>query len=219
MLDTIKIKIKIYMENSNTLPKHLHDVLIGLMLGDGYLYKTSQTSNSRFEMSFGTDRVSFAEWVANLFKDYSNTGIIKIYYKKGTPFSKFNYRFKTKTLPLFNDYHDLFYVKNNVTLKYKKVVHSNINSLMNPVVLAYLLMSDGNFDKSRNRIRIYTNSYSKVEVERLAKSIQSNLDIYVGVMHDRKDQWILTIGALQLDKLRDIVKSHFEPSMLYRIGI
>lgn len=104
-------------------------------------------------------------------------------------------------------------------MKYKKLVPSNINSLMNPVVLAYLIMSDGNFDKSRNRIRIYTNSYSKVEVERLAKSIQSNLDIYVGVMHDRKDQWILTIGALQLDKLRDIVKSHFEPSMLYRIGI
>lgn len=34
-------------------------------------------------------------------------------------------------------------------------------------------------------------------------------------MHDRKDQWILTIGALQLDKLRDIVKPHFESSMLY----
>lgn len=81
MLDTIKIKILNYMENSNTLPKYLHDVLIGLMLGDGYLYKTSQTSNSRFEMSFGTDRVSFAEWVGNLFKDYSSTGIIKVYYK------------------------------------------------------------------------------------------------------------------------------------------
>ena len=111
-----------------------------------------------------------------------------------------------------------FIKKNNITWKYKKVVPSNIKSLMNPVVLAYLIMSDRNFDKSRNRVRIYTNSYSKVEVERLAKSIQSNLDIYVGVLHDRKDQWILTIGALQLSKLRDIVKPHFDPSMLYRIG-
>lgn len=145
-------KIINFMENNNTLPKYLHDVLIGLMLGDGYLYKTSQTSNSRFEMSFGTDRVKFAEWVANLFKDYSNTGIIKFIYKN----PKFNYRFKTRTLPIFNSYHDLFYQQNNVTLKYKKVVPSNINSLMNPVVLAYLIMSDGNFDKSRNRVRIYT---------------------------------------------------------------
>ena len=219
MLDTIKIKIPNYMENSNTLPKYLHDVLIGLMLGDGYLYKTSQTSNSRFEMSFGTDRVSFAEWVGNLFKDYSSTGIIKVYYKKGTPFSKFNYRFKTKTLPIFNFYHDLFYIKNEVTLKYKKLVPSNINSLMNPVVLAYLIMSDGNLDKGSNRVRIYTNSYTKVEVERLASAINMILKIYVGVLHDRKDQWILTIGAKQLKLLRETVISHFDSSMLYRIGL
>jgi hypothetical protein len=59
---------------------------------------------------------------------------------------------------------------------------------MNSTVLAYLIMSDGNFDKSRNRIRIYTNSYSKLEVTKLAESINSNLNIYVGVLHDRKDQ-------------------------------
>jgi LAGLIDADG DNA endonuclease family len=70
----------------------------------------------------------------------------------------------------------------------KKIVPSNIKILMNPIVLAYLIMTDGNFDKSRNRIRIYTNSYSKLEVERLAKSINFKLNIYVGVLHDRKDQ-------------------------------
>jgi hypothetical protein len=30
------------------------------MLGDGHIYKSSPTSNSRFEMSFGKDRISFA---------------------------------------------------------------------------------------------------------------------------------------------------------------
>ena len=111
MLDTIKIKIPKLMENNNTLPKYLHDVLIGLMLGDGYLYKTSQTSNSRFEMSFGKDRINFAKWVGNLFKDYSNTGVKPIFYNKSLLFPKFNYRFKTRTLPIFNYYHDLFYKK------------------------------------------------------------------------------------------------------------
>lgn len=112
-------------------------------------------------------------------------------------------------MSIFNYYHDLFYKKDNTTWKYRKIVPSNIKSLMNPIVLAYLIMTDGNFDKSRNRIRIYTNSYSKLEVEKLAKSIELKLDIYVGVLHDRKDQWILTIGAQQLDKLRSLVKPHF----------
>lgn len=224
------------MKNNNILPQNLHNILIGLMLGDGHIYKSSPTSNSRFEISFGKDRDLFAAWVVDLFGDYSNSGLKTIYYDKsllskemneiieilenGSKFSStsFGYRFKTKSLPIFNYYHDLFYKKDNLTWKYKKVVPSNIKSLMNSTVLAYLVMTDGNFDKSRNRIRIYTNSYSKMEVKRLARSIQLKLDIYVGVLHDRKDQWILTIGAQQLERLRYLVKPHFEPSMLYRLG-
>jgi hypothetical protein len=51
-------------------------------------------------------------------------------------------------------------------------------------------MGDGNFDKGRNRVRIYTNSFIKQEVEEqeLALSINNNLGIYTGVLHDRNDQ-------------------------------
>ena len=90
---------------------------------------------------------------------------------------------------------------------------------MNPIVLSYLIMTDGNFDKSRNRIRIYTNSYTKTEVENLAKSINNKINIYAGVLHDRNDQWIITIGAKYLDLLRDTTSKYFHNSMLYRIGL
>ena len=99
-----------------------------------------------------------------------------------------NYRLKTKTLPLFNIYHTIFYIFNSDTNKFVKVVPNDIENLMNPIVLAYLIMSDGNYDKLRKRVRIYTNSYSKQDVENLGKSINNNLGIYVGVLHDRKDQ-------------------------------
>jgi hypothetical protein len=194
--------------NTNFLPENLHSILIGLMLGDGHIYKTSPTSNSRFEISFGKDRASFADWIGGLFKEYSNTGIIVI--PVGSFFRlKFNFRFKTLTLPIFNYYHNIFYEANNESWKYKKIVPYNILDLMDSTVLAYLIMTDGYFDKSRNRVRIYTNSYTKADVERLALAINTNLDIYVGVLHDRKDQWILTIGAKQLNLLRKIVSPHF----------
>jgi hypothetical protein len=38
-------------------------------------------------------------------------------------------------------------------------------------------------------------------------------------LHDRKDQWIITIGAKQLELLRKIVNPYFHSSMLYRIGL
>ena len=59
---------------------------------------------------------------------------------------------------------------------------------MDPIVLAFLIMSDGNFDKGRTRVRIYTNCFTKYEVEELALAINNNLGIYTGVLKDRKDQ-------------------------------
>ena len=59
---------------------------------------------------------------------------------------------------------------------------------MDPVVLAYLIKSYGNFDKGRKRVRIYTNCFKKQEVEELASAINKNLGISTGVLQDRKDQ-------------------------------
>ena len=207
------------MKNNNILPQNLHDILIGIMLGDGHIYKSSPTSNSRFEISFGKDRENFAIWISDLFEDYSNSGINTIYYDKSFFNTSFGYRFKTKSLSIFNSYHDLFYKKDNITWKYHKIVPSNIKSLMNPIVLAYLIMGDGNYDKGRNRVRIYTNSFLKQDVEKLSLSINNNLGIYTGVLYDRNDQWILTIGAKNLELLRNTVRGYFHSTMLYRIGL
>lgn len=90
---------------------------------------------------------------------------------------------------------------------------------MSPVVLAFLIMGDGNFDTSRNRVRIYTNSFTHSDCLLLAQAIEAKCDIKTSVMYDRKDQYILTIGATQLPKLRALVLDHIHPKMNYRIGL
>jgi hypothetical protein len=178
------------MKENNYLPENLHSILIGLMLGDAGIYKSSPTSNSRLEMSFGTKYKQYAKSIEHLFIDYIKNPIKQVEVKAVLPKNKIyiNYRLKTKTLPLFNVYHDMFYIFNVDKAKAFKVVPKDIENLMNPVVLAYLIMSDGNYDKLRKRVRIYTNSYSKEDVVKLGKSINDNLGIYVGVLHDRKNQ-------------------------------
>jgi hypothetical protein len=84
----INTKVKIFPEN-------LHSILIGLMLGDGHIYKTSITSNSRFEMSFGKDRYLFAHSLSELFSDVLNIGVRPIVMRSSTFFNKkYNYRLK-----------------------------------------------------------------------------------------------------------------------------
>lgn len=58
------------------------------------------------------------------------------------------------------------------------MVPNNIAELLTPVALAYLIMADGNYDARRNRVRIYTNSFSKEEVTLLATAIQLKFGLY-----------------------------------------
>jgi hypothetical protein len=217
-------KGRYYTKNNINLPLSLSDlgnlnyIFIGIMLGDGSLYRSSPTANVRFEMSLGQNYEEFALELGELFKDYMNNPV-KSLEIKGKTKSYINFRLKTKSLPVFVPYYDMFYLFNKDLNKFVKIVPINIEDLMNPIVLAYLIMTDGNFDKGRNRVRIYTNSYSKEEVESLASSINNNLGIYTGVLHDRNNQFILTIGAKYLDLLRKTVSNHFHTSMLYRIGL
>jgi hypothetical protein len=195
-------------------------------------------------MSLGQKYEDFSLFLGNLFKEYMSNPVkaLKI---KGKNKNYINYRLKTKSLPMFVQYYNMFYEFDKDLNKYKKIIPKNIScfainesysfSLFNYLTLyIYIIklnyiyyiiifiiniMTDGNFDKGRNRVRIYTNSYTKKEVENLALAINTNLNIYVGVLHDRNNQWILTIGAKNLDLLRDIVSKHFHNSMLYRIGL
>jgi hypothetical protein len=207
-----------HLSNSALPSKELDSILIGLILSDAGLYRSSPTSNTRFEMSFGQAYKEFAYFIGELLSPYVGNPVksvdIRIKDKVYT-----NYRLKTKTLPLFNYYFDMFYKIDTNSEKYFKIVPENIKDLMDPIVLAYLIMGDGNFDKGRNRVRIYTNSFIKQEVEELALSINNNLGIYTGVLHDKNDQWILTIGAKNLELLRNTVSPYFHFSMLYRIGL
>jgi hypothetical protein len=63
------------MINPDKLPEILHSILIGIMLGDGFLYRSSATANTRFEMSFCTNYKPYAESIELLFKENIKTSL------------------------------------------------------------------------------------------------------------------------------------------------
>ena len=133
------------MNNNNintNLPLELNSILIGIMLSDGGLYRSSPTANVRFEMSFGEKYKSLAFHIGELFKDYMSNPVKPVEIK-GKNKVYINYRLKTKTLPVFNSYFEMFYKFNHLTNKYVKIVPDNIIDLMDPIVLAYLIQGDG----------------------------------------------------------------------------
>lgn len=130
-----------------------------------------------------------------------------------------SYRFKTLSLPVFNYYRDLFYHLDDTTGKYVKRIPDNIGELITPAAMAAFVIGDGNFQPNVNTIRIYTNGFTHDDVIRLAKAITERYSIHVGVRHDRNNQYILAIGAMDSDRFKTIVLPHMEKSMFHRIGL
>jgi len=140
----------------------------------------------------------------------------------------------TKVSPLFNYYHKFFYVKlsdpnhlnfnsykniDNPKNRYIKIIPSNIEELLTPVVLAFFICGDGNYHKTKKIIRFCTNSYTKKEVELLSKALLTRFNIESRLEHVRNNQYIIIIRKTQVPILHNLVRSHVHSSMLYRIGL
>jgi len=101
------------MEN---LPKYLNDTLIGLLLSDGGLQKSTETSNVRLSVTMSINSFPYIFHLYNLFEPYIDTDlkIIDIKNSNKLEYNK-NYstvRFKTISAPQFMYYYNLFYKKN-----------------------------------------------------------------------------------------------------------
>jgi len=100
-----------------------------------------------------------------------------------------------------------------------KIVPLDIETYLTPVALAFLVMSDGCFHKTAHIIKIYTNSFTKAEVQLLSNAILNKFGIDMTVTRDRKEQYILYVKKSQLTQFQEIVKEYMIPSLIYRIGL
>lgn len=53
----------------------------------------------------------------------------------------------------------------------------------------------------------------------MALSITNKLNIVSKVVHDRNNQYIITISKNQLSNVQNLIKDHMHPSMFYKIDM
>jgi len=207
------------LRSKSKLSLYLNDVLIGLLLSDGHLERSSPTSAVRLSVSFGIKHSSYLNFLYDLFEPYTNSApvTISVFNKKTGTYNEV-IKFKTASLPQLLYYHSLFYQLNSKG-KLIKTVPANIEELMSPVVLAHLIMGDGNIKLPDKIIRIYTNSFTKTEVELLALAITKKLNVIAKVSHDRNNQYMITISKSQLPLVIQHLKAHMHPAMSYKLGL
>ena len=140
-----------------TLDEFLKQVLVGNLLGDIYMRRSSDTANVRAVFRQGSTNAEYLLHLYCLFQQFVQTppSITTIEDTK-TGKTRQNISFTTLALPCFNEFYGLFYA-NGI-----KIVPTNIANYITPVSLAYWIMDDGGFTGSG--LKLYTNAFTKDEL-------------------------------------------------------
>jgi len=202
-------------------PKYLNDALIGILLSDGTLERSSDTSSVRLSINMSMKNCPYAFHLYNLFEPYIDTNLkMSEILNKSISIKYYSIvRFKTICMPLLLLYYNLFYKKKRINNRIIKIVPENIESQFNEISLAHLIMGDGNYLNERNIIRIYTNSFTRMDVLLLSNTINKNLCINNKVVHDRNDQYLIIIEKNNVNITREVVLPYIHPSMKYKLGL
>jgi len=211
----------------------LNEVIIGLLLSDGYIQQRSLSGNSRFiygQSSLREHYLNYFYHVYELFKPYISENFSikpRSFIDKNTKKTYSSVSFATLTLPCFTYYRNLFYNTQN-----KKVIPSNISELLTPRGLAYWIMDNGSIQNKGLHLNTYAFAFKEVNI---LKELLENMFIdpkffcssltQTGPMvlkcsiHKHKKGYRIYIWEESMIIIKNHISQYMHKDMLYKIGI
>ena len=195
-----------------SLTDELIEILVGLLLGDIYgRYRYGKTS---FIFKQGLIHQDYIHHLYELFNNYcpSKPKIVKGLIDTRTG-KKYSYiYFGTYTLPCFNELYNLFYLNG------KKIIPSNIGSLLTSVSLAYWIVDDGSWNKIGRYVSLSTDSFKLEEVEFLIEVLNSKFKLNCYKCKNGNGYKII-IPSYSIAILQNLISEHIPSMMRYKIGL
>jgi len=127
------------LKNNLEFSKSQKEILVGLLLGDGCLERTKNSTGARLKVSQCLKQKELVLW---LYKNFS--GFVATQPKR----YREELRFNTLTHSCFKYFYDMFYPEG------KKIVPNNIRDLLTPAAFAVWFMGDGSIKSKECRGRI-----------------------------------------------------------------
>lgn len=207
-----KGRYSLSLKNLIFLTSDSYSIIVGKLLSDGWLEKSSasQKSNTRFKFK---QAISRSDYVISSFMALSHYCSNVPYLLKGRrkEVTLYSLEFSTRYLPCFNELYDLFYNKKI------KIIPNNIYELLTPIALSHWIMGDG--AKLNKGLVLCTDSFTIQEVIILMNVLKIKYDIdstIQGIQNQRPRIYIL---PKSMPKLINICKPYFLPSMLYKLNL
>lgn len=170
-----KVLKRTITRNSVVENNEIKQLIIGSVLGDGYLEKLDGNPNKNSRLSIAHTKVQkeYCEFKHNILKKYDLAG--KIAFNENIKSAKIKigfgseYRFKSKAHPIFTKYRNFFYLNN------KKLINRQIVEQIDEFGIAIWFMDDGSYRGSG--YLLCTNCFTKEDCEYLINMLYYNFDI------------------------------------------
>ena len=180
-------------------------VILGTILGDGYLYR-----NGRLQVEHREKDIEYLRWKYRILANLSS-GLPKrcVRYDRRTDKKYISWRFYTK--PIFEPLRRLFY------LKCKKIVPRNDREMdLSPLGLAVWFMDDGGRGaRTPKGMVISVRGYSEHDRRSLRSYLEQRFNIKVNLHKNGQ----LYFPVATVDKFCKLIRPFMIPSMKYKLPL
>ena len=188
------------------IPVHLHSILLGVLLSDGWLYK-----NKSGKTLFALKQTNF-EYLWLVYTNFSHyCRSLPITTKttvKGKIFT--SVMFATRVYPCFTEWYHLFYQEG------KKVVPLDLYNMLTYEALAHWIMGDGT--KVYKGLTLQTQSFTVKECVFIISILIHKFNLKCS-LHMQKNQPTIYISSKSMEKLRPLILPYICSTMRYKIGV
>src|SRR3989338_2722600 len=192
------------MDNTvGSLTQLQKSIIIGTILGDGYLRIVKGKKNAILEIIHSYKQKEYVDWKYEILKNISGKAPT---IRKGNK-ERVAYRFYTKALPELTDLFFLFYKEG------KKIIPDII---LNPIILSVWYMDDGSKCRASD---VYLNTQQFCHDDQ--KKI---LDIlkefgFLATLNRDKKYWRVRFLKRSLSSFKNTISQYIIPSMRYKIEL
>ena len=175
-------------------------LVVGSLLGDGYLMRT--TSGYSFRVNHSLSQRSYVDWKYRIMEEFVRTPprrCGRCYY------------FRTISHPLFKEIRKHFF--NGRT---RRLSCGFLSCHLTPFVLAVWIMDDGAKDK--NQLRLNSQSFDMEDNNILRHILRAKFGIRTTLNRD-KDRYRIRVKSSSMSRLRQLVQDNLLPSMLYKLPL
>ena len=154
----------------NMLSPSQKNIIIGSCLGDAHVERNGKNCRLRFQQAL--KQKPLLCWKHSILQPHALALREYPQYDKRTKKTYHKIQFDTRTLPVFNEFRDMFYLDGR-----KRLPYNIINLLRDPLVLAVWFMDDGARRVDSLAFRLHCNDFELHSVETLQIALMHNFNI------------------------------------------